>query len=85
MTPAEHLEVARLARGQDIHEHMIDHHDRMIDSLIHAAGAESQQLTRVVALLSHTMASLSHLYTIVYMVIALVVILMAWTAWGARF
>src|SRR5581483_9588053 len=27
MTPTERQEVARLARGQDIHEHMIDHHD----------------------------------------------------------
>ncbi|KAJ9544191.1 hypothetical protein OSB04_023898 [Centaurea solstitialis] len=85
MTPAERQEVARLARGQDIHEHMIDHHNHMIDSLINVAGADSQQLTRVVALLSHTMASLSHLYTIVCMMIALAMILIAWTVWGARF
>ncbi|KAJ9557796.1 LOW QUALITY PROTEIN: hypothetical protein OSB04_012410 [Centaurea solstitialis] len=54
---------------------MIDHHDHMIDSLIGVAGADSQQLSRVVALLGHTMDSLSHLYTLVYMVIALAIIL----------
>ncbi|KAJ9546999.1 hypothetical protein OSB04_019542 [Centaurea solstitialis] len=75
MTPTERQEVARLARGQGIHEHMIDHHDHMIDSLINVAGADSQQLTRVVTLLSHTMASLHHLYTMVYLVVALVVLL----------
>ncbi|KAJ9561776.1 hypothetical protein OSB04_006936 [Centaurea solstitialis] len=61
MTQTERQEVTRLARGQGIHEHMIDHHDHMIDSLIDVAGADSQQLTRVVSLLSHTMASLHHL------------------------
>ncbi|KAJ9557239.1 hypothetical protein OSB04_011853 [Centaurea solstitialis] len=75
MTPLERQEVERLARGQDIHEHMIDHHDHMIDSLIGVAGADSQQLSRVVALLGHTMDSLSHLYTLVYVVIALAIIL----------
>ncbi|KAJ9544262.1 hypothetical protein OSB04_023969 [Centaurea solstitialis] len=75
MTPLERQEVERLARGQDIHEHMIDHHDHMIDSLIGVAGADSQQLSRVVALLGHTMDSLSHLYTLVYIVIALAIIL----------
>ncbi|KAJ9557045.1 hypothetical protein OSB04_011659 [Centaurea solstitialis] len=75
MTPTERQEVERLARGQGIHEHMIDHHEHMIDSLIGVAGADSQQLSRVVALLGHTMDSLSHLYTLVYMVIALAIIL----------
>ncbi|KAJ9544413.1 hypothetical protein OSB04_024120 [Centaurea solstitialis] len=75
MTPTERQEVARLARAQGIHEHMIDHHDHMIDSLIDVAVADSQQLTRVVTLLSHTMASLHHLYTVVYLVVALVVLL----------
>ncbi|KAJ9547141.1 hypothetical protein OSB04_019684 [Centaurea solstitialis] len=75
MTPTERQEVARLARGQSIHEHMIDHHEHMIDSLLGVAGADSQQLSRVVALLGHTMDSLCHLYTLVYMVIALAIIL----------
>ncbi|KAJ9566214.1 hypothetical protein OSB04_002180 [Centaurea solstitialis] len=75
MTPAERQEVARLARGQGIHEHMIDHHEHMIDSLLGVAGADSQQLSRVVTLLGRTMDSLSHLYTLVYMVIALAIIL----------
>ncbi|KAJ9536401.1 hypothetical protein OSB04_un000414 [Centaurea solstitialis] len=61
MTPGERQEVARLARGQDIHEHLLDHHDHMIDSLLDVAGADSQQLSRIVTLLSHTMASLHHL------------------------
>ncbi|KAJ9552539.1 hypothetical protein OSB04_016584 [Centaurea solstitialis] len=84
MTPVERHEVARIARGQRIHESLIDHHDHMIDSLIDVAGADSQQLTRVVALLSHTMASLHHLYTVVYMVMALVVIMFGWAIWRAR-
>ncbi|KAJ9543842.1 LOW QUALITY PROTEIN: hypothetical protein OSB04_023549 [Centaurea solstitialis] len=75
MNPTERQEVARLARGQGIHEHMIDHHDHMIDSLIDVAGADSQQLTRVVTLLGHTMDSLHHLYSVVYAVVALVVLL----------
>ncbi|KAJ9545141.1 hypothetical protein OSB04_024848 [Centaurea solstitialis] len=75
MTPTERQEVARLAQGQGIHEHMIDHHEHMIDFLIDVAGADSQQLTRVVNLLSLTMASLHHLYTVVYLVVALVVLL----------
>ncbi|KAJ9544991.1 hypothetical protein OSB04_024698 [Centaurea solstitialis] len=75
MSPTERQEVARLARGQGIHEHMIDHHDHMIDSLIDVAGADSQQLTRVVTLLGHTMDSLHHLYSVVYAVVALVVLL----------
>ncbi|KAJ9544811.1 hypothetical protein OSB04_024518 [Centaurea solstitialis] len=82
MTPVERQEVARLARGQHIHEHMIDHHDHMIGALIDAVGVDSQQMNRIVALLGHTKASLNHLYTIVYMVIALAVILFAWTVWG---
>ncbi|KAJ9544920.1 hypothetical protein OSB04_024627 [Centaurea solstitialis] len=75
MSPTERQEVARLARGQGIHEHMIDHHDHMIDSLIDVAGADSQQLTRVVTLLGHTMDSLHHLYSVVYAVVALVILL----------
>ncbi|KAJ9536801.1 hypothetical protein OSB04_un000025 [Centaurea solstitialis] len=85
MSPTERQEVARLARGQGIHEHMIDHHDRMIDSLINVAGADSQQLTRVVTLLGHTMDSLHHLYSVVYAVVALVVLLFGWAVWRARF
>ncbi|KAJ9544268.1 hypothetical protein OSB04_023975 [Centaurea solstitialis] len=61
MTPAERQEVTRLARGQGAHEHMIDHHEHMIDSLLGVAGADSQQLSRVVTLLGRTMDSLSHL------------------------
>ncbi|KAJ9544906.1 hypothetical protein OSB04_024613 [Centaurea solstitialis] len=61
MTPTERQEVARLARGQGIHKHMIDHQDHMIGSLIDMAGADSQQLTRVVTLLGHITASLHHL------------------------
>ncbi|KAJ9547047.1 hypothetical protein OSB04_019590 [Centaurea solstitialis] len=81
MTPTERQEVARLARGQDIHEHLLDHHDHMIDSLLGVAGADSQQLTRIVALLSHTMASLHHLYTVVYLVVTVVVLLLLWAVW----
>ncbi|KAJ9557092.1 hypothetical protein OSB04_011706 [Centaurea solstitialis] len=84
MTPTERQEVARLARGQDIHEHLLDHHDHMIDSLLGVAGADSQQLTRIVALLSHTMASLHHLYTVVYLVVTVVVLLLLWTVWRVR-
>ncbi|KAJ9535779.1 hypothetical protein OSB04_un001067 [Centaurea solstitialis] len=81
MTPTERQEVARLARGQDIHEHLLDHHDHMIDSLLGVAGADSQQLSRIVALLSHTMASLHHLYTVVYLVVTVVVLLLLWAVW----
>ncbi|KAJ9535927.1 hypothetical protein OSB04_un000907 [Centaurea solstitialis] len=84
MTPTERQEVARLARGQDVHEHLLDHHDHMIDSLLGVAGADSQQLSRIVALLSHTMASLHHLYTVVYLVVTVVVLLLMWAVWRVR-
>ncbi|KAJ9560999.1 hypothetical protein OSB04_006159 [Centaurea solstitialis] len=48
-------------------------------------GANSQQLSRIVTLLSHTMASLHHLYTVVYLVVYLVVtvvvLLLLWAVW----
>ncbi|KAJ9542437.1 hypothetical protein OSB04_028943 [Centaurea solstitialis] len=84
MTPTKRQEVARLARGQDIHEHLLDHHDHMIDSLLGVAGADSQQLSRIVTLLSHTMASLHHLYTVVYLVVTVVVLLLLWAVWRVR-
>lgn len=67
-----------------MHEHLLVHHDHMIDSLLALAGADSQQLSRVVTLLSHTMASLHHLYTVVYLVVTVVVLLLMWAAWRVR-
>ncbi|KAJ9535252.1 hypothetical protein OSB04_un001657 [Centaurea solstitialis] len=69
MTPTERQEVARLAEARTFMSTFWDHHDHMIDSLLGVAGADSQQLSRIVTLLSHTMASLHHLYTVVYLVV----------------
>ncbi|KAJ9545153.1 hypothetical protein OSB04_024860 [Centaurea solstitialis] len=57
MTPVERQEVTRIARNQQIHEHLIDYHDHMIDAIVDASGANHQTVGRVVGLLGPTLVS----------------------------
>lgn len=81
LPPWVRQEIARVTRTQRVQENVIDHHDNMIDALVDTAGASSQQMTRVVGLLGHTMESLRHLYMMMYLVLALVVMVIGWIVW----
>lgn len=85
MTPVERQEVTGIARNQQIHEHLIDYHDHMIDAIVDASGANSQTMGRVVGLLGRTVDSLHRLYIVVYLVMALVMVMLGWVIWWARF
>ncbi|KAJ9557142.1 hypothetical protein OSB04_011756 [Centaurea solstitialis] len=84
MTPVERQEVTRIARNQQIHEHLIDYHDHMIDAIADASGANNQTMGRVVGLLGRTMDSLHCLYIVVYLVMALVMVMLGWVIWWVR-
>jgi len=85
MTPLERYEVSGMARDMWMHETLLDHHDHMIDAVIDMTGASSQTMGRVVGLLGHTVAYVHHLYMVVYLVMALVLVMFGWVIWRTRY
>ena len=57
---------------------LVNHHEHSIDSLMNMMAANSESMGKIVELLVRTRASVRQLYSLVFLLMAMIMIILGW-------
>ena len=78
MTPSEHYMFSGVMSEVQAHRMLVNHHEHSIDSLMNMMAANSESMDKIVELLVRARASVHRLYSLVFLLMAMMMIILGW-------
>ena len=85
MTPSEYYMFSGVMGEVQAHRMLVNHHEHSIDSFMNMMAAKSESMGKIVELLVRTRASVRQLYSLVFLLMAMMMIILGWMILWVRY
>jgi hypothetical protein len=78
MTPYENYMFSGMAHDTQIHRMKIESHDQLIQGLTNMLVTNVETMNKTIEVLAHTLATVRQLYSYVYLLMAMMLVMLGW-------